>query len=134
MNTLNFAETLFYSLKADGYKCALIFGRMSKEERDEYTEKFRKGEISVIITTNLLSRGFDMQQIKLVINFDVPIQDGGKPDFENYIHRVGRSGRFGDTGLALTLFDREQDEAAFWKIVDHYCLKDDVKPLEGGAK
>ena len=113
MNTLNFAETLFYDLKKDGYKCALIFGRMTKDERDEYIEKFRKGDISVIITTNLLSRGFDMQQIKLVINFDVPTQEGN-PDYENYMHRVGRSGRFGDSGLALTLFDREQDEAAFW--------------------
>lgn len=60
MNTLNFAETLFYDLKKSGYKCALIFGRMTKEERDEYIEKFRKGDISVIITTNLLARGFDM--------------------------------------------------------------------------
>ena len=50
------------------------------------------------------------------------------------MHRVGRSGRFGDTGLALTLFDREQDEAAFWKIVEHYDMKDMVKPLEGGGK
>lgn len=56
------------------------------------------------------------------------------PDYENYLHRVGRSGRFGDTGLALTLFDREQDEAAFWKIVEHYDMKDKVKPLEGGSK
>ena len=81
MNSSNFAETLSYELKKDGYKCAIIFGRMTKEERDEYTEKFRQGDISVIITTNLLARGFDMRTIKLVINFDVPTQDGGKPDF-----------------------------------------------------
>jgi len=86
---------------------------MTREERDEYIDKFRRGEISVIITTNLLARGFDLREIKLVINFDVPRQQG-HPDFENYIHRIGRSGRFGDLGLALTLFDREDDEACFW--------------------
>jgi superfamily II DNA/RNA helicase len=74
VNTLKFAEFLFMKLKDDGYKCAIIFGKMSKEERDEYIEKFRTGAISTIITTNLLSRGFDMHEIKLVINFDVPIQ------------------------------------------------------------
>jgi len=86
---------------------------MTKEERDEYIEKFRKGEVNTIITTNLLSRGFDMHEIKLVINFDVPIQtEHGKvfPDFESYMHRIGRAGRFGDTGIALTIFDRENDE------------------------
>jgi superfamily II DNA/RNA helicase len=50
------------------------------------------------------------------------------------MHRVGRSGRFGDSGLALTLFDREQDELAFWEIVDHYKMQDKVNKLDGGAK
>jgi ATP-dependent RNA helicase DDX19/DBP5 len=136
VNTLKFAEFLFNKLKDDGYKCAIIFGKMSKEERDEYIEKFRTGAISTIITTNLLSRGFDMHEIKLVINFDVPIQteDGFVlPDYENYMHRIGRAGRFGDTGIALTIFDREQDEEAFWKIVEHYKMSDKVQKLEGGA-
>ena len=59
-------------MKKDGYLVAIIFGKMTREERDEYTKKFRDGEIKVIVTTNLLSRGFDMHQIKLVINYDVP--------------------------------------------------------------
>lgn len=109
---------------------------MSKEERDEYIEKFRQGEITTIITTNLLSRGFDMHQIKLVINFDVPAyKENGKfvPDYENYMHRIGRAGRFGDTGIALTLFDRDQDERSFWDIIEHYKMKDKVQQLDGGA-
>ncbi len=72
VNTKSFAETLFRRLKDDGFKVALIFGDMSREERDEYIEKFRVGTIMTIITTNLLSRGFDMHEVKLVINFDVP--------------------------------------------------------------
>jgi superfamily II DNA/RNA helicase len=78
-----------------------------------------------------------MQSIKLVINFDVPIQksDGGDviPDFENYLHRIGRAGRFGDTGIALTLFDRDIDEESFWKIIEYYHMTDKVKNLVGGS-
>ena len=136
MNTLKYAEYLFYKLKDDGYKCAIIFSKMTKEERDEYIEKFRKGEINTIITTNLLSRGFDMHEIKLVINFDVPIQTNDGiiyPDYESYMHRIGRAGRFGDTGIALTVFDREGDEEAFWKIIKHYKMDDKVQKLDGGA-
>ena len=93
---------------------ALIFGDMSNEEREEYIEKFRVGSIHTIITTNMLSRGFDMHNIKLVINFDVPTQEKGTiPDYENYIHRIGRAGRFEDTGFALTLIDSEQEEKCF---------------------
>jgi len=60
-------------LRAEKYKVHIIFGSMGKDERDEYIEKFRKGEIQVVITTDLLSRGFDMPTIQLVINFDVPL-------------------------------------------------------------
>jgi superfamily II DNA/RNA helicase len=49
------------------------------------------------------------------------------------MHRIGRAGRFGDTGIALTIFDREQDEEAFWKIMEHYKMSDKVQKLEGGA-
>jgi superfamily II DNA/RNA helicase len=50
------------------------------------------------------------------------------------MHRIGRSGRFGNSGVALTLLEREEDEAAFFNIVDHYKINDKVKPLEGGGK
>lgn len=87
----------------------------------------------MIIATNLLSRGFDMHTIKLVINFDVPSQHH-LPDYESYLHRVGRSGRFGNSGVALTLFDREEDEKNFFDIIKHYQMEKKVLPLPGGAK
>jgi len=118
-------------LKAEKYKVNIIFGSMERDERDEYIEKFRRGEIQVVITTDLLSRGFDMPTIQLVINFDVPLQDG-KPDFETYMHRIGRAGRFGTPGLAVTIYDREQDEKAFWDIIKHYTMQEKVHKLEGG--
>ena len=58
-------------------------------------KNFRDGNSRVLITTDLLARGIDIQQISLVINFDIP------PNRENYIHRIGRSGRFGRKGVAI---------------------------------
>lgn len=87
----------------------------------------------MLISTNLLSRGFDMHTIKLVINFDVPTYKH-LPDYESYLHRIGRAGRFGASGVALTIFDREEDEKNFFEIIDHYTMKDKVKPLDGGAE
>ena len=86
---------------------------MSVEERDEMILKFRKGEISVIITTNMLARGIDVPEVQIVINFDVPLTaDDGRNtcgDAENYLHRIGRTGRFGTKGIAITIFDRDID-------------------------
>ena len=96
-------------------------------------EQFRKGEVTIVITTDLLSRGFDMPEIKLVINFDVPFKRDG-PDFETYLHRVGRGGRFGHKALAVTLFDRDFDEKNFSEIIEYFDMKNSVKKLEGGAE
>lgn len=111
---------------------------MTPEERDEYVEKFRKQEINVVITTNLLARGIDVPEIQVVINFDVPIivdRATGKwhPDAENYLHRIGRAGRFGVKGIALTLFDNERDEQLLNEIMDHYGMQEKLLPLEGSA-
>jgi superfamily II DNA/RNA helicase len=63
VNTKSFADTLFKILKKNGIKPAIIFGDMSPEERDEMVEKFRRQEIKVVITTNLLARGLDVPEI-----------------------------------------------------------------------
>ena len=125
VNTINFAETVYDRLNKEGYRCFVMFSRLTKEERDDCIKKFRQGSINVIIATNLLSRGFDMHTIKLVINFDVPSQKH-LPDYESYLHRVGRSGRFGNSGVALTLFDREDDEKNFFDIIAHYNMESKV--------
>ncbi len=98
---------------------------MSNEERDEFIDKFRHREVPFVITTNLLARGIDIPEIQLVINFDVPkVKVGGKfeADAESYLHRIGRTGRFGKPGVAVTLYDNEEDEKLFWEIVDHYKI------------
>ncbi|KAF6024554.1 EIF4A2 [Bugula neritina] len=68
---------------------------MDQKERDVIMREFRSGSSRVLITTDLLARGIDVQQVSLVINYDLPVNR------ENYIHRIGRSGRFGRKGVAI---------------------------------
>ena len=72
-----------------GYPVSSIHGDITQMERDTIMRDFRTGKTRVLITTDLLSRGIDVQQVSVVINFDVP------NDRENYIHRIGRTGRWG---------------------------------------
>ncbi len=82
-------------LEESDYAIACIHGDMDQQERNEIMYNFRNGNSRILITTNLLSRGIDIQQISLVINYDLP------SDRESYIHRIGRSGRFGRKGVAI---------------------------------
>ena len=77
-------------------------------------DKFRKQEINVLITTNIIARGIDIPEAQLIINYDVPLEKAkdGKihGDAATYQHRIGRTGRFGTKGIALTIYDRDIDE------------------------
>ena len=70
---------------------------MLQSERSEIVKSFRNGESRILISTDLLSRGIDVQQVSIVINYDIPTS------VDNYIHRIGRSGRFGRKGVAINL-------------------------------
>lgn len=86
-----------------GFDLKYIHGDMDLHERKERMDAFRAGNCRVLISTDLLARGIDVQQVSLVINYELPIQR------ENYIHRIGRSGRFGRKGASINLItDRER--------------------------
>ena len=94
---------------------------MLQEERNQVIKDFRDGKSRVLLTTGLLARGFDVQQVSLVINFDLPM------DKENYIHCTGRSGRFGRKGVAINLVtDREY--AHLREIEQYYNTKIEELP------
>ena len=110
VNSLDFAEKIHIKLRELGFSSYVMFSKMSKEERDDTIDQFRKQEINVLITTNLIARGIDVPEVELVINYDVPLKmvnDEIIGDPEIYLHRIGRTGRFGKTGIALTIWDRE---------------------------
>lgn len=74
---------------------------MTQTDRQTVMKEFRSGASRVLITTDLLARGIDVQQISLVINYDLPTNK------ENYIHRIGRGGRFGRKGVAINFITNE---------------------------
>ena len=134
VNTLNFAEKIHSILRNKGFSSNILFSKMSKEERDLTMEKFRAQEINVLITTNLIARGVDVPETELVINFDVPnrkVKGKMEGDYENYLHRIGRTGRFGRDGVALTIWDRDIDKETLDHILKHYDMEDKVKDLQG---
>lgn len=131
VNTKDFCETVYNVLKKNGLKPTIMFGRMENEERDEMMRKFRNGEVNVIIATDMLSRGIDVPEVDVVINFDVPTKgykETTHGDPETYMHRIGRAGRFGQPGIALTLYDRDQDFQYLKEILDNFKME--VKKLD----
>jgi translation initiation factor 4A len=94
-NTKHRVEWLATEMTKRDFSVSCIHGELTQQERDAIMKNFRDGNSRVLITTDLLARGIDIQQISLVINFDIP------PNRENYIHRIGRSGRFGRKGVAI---------------------------------
>ena len=88
-------------MSEQGHAVLSLHGMMSPEERDQVMDHFRRGESKVLITTNVISRGIDIMQVSLVVNYDMPLDSKHNPDPETYLHRVGRTGRFGRTGVSI---------------------------------
>jgi translation initiation factor 4A len=97
------AEMLTEKMSAQGYPVSCIHGEMEKTERTRRLEMFRSGSTRVLVSTDLLARGIDVQQVSLVINYELPTTR------ENYIHRIGRCGRFGRKGTAINLILPEEE-------------------------
>jgi translation initiation factor 4A len=94
-NTKKRVEELSTKMKAAGFVVSHMHGEMDQSERDLVMREFRSGASRVLISTDLLARGIDIQQISIVINYDLQKQK------EQYIHRIGRAGRFGRKGVAI---------------------------------
>ena len=94
-NTRRKVDWLTEKMSERDFTVSAMHGDMDQRERDLIMREFRSGSSRVLITTDLLARGIDVQQVSLVINYDLPTNR------ENYIHRIGRSGRFGRKGVAI---------------------------------
>lgn len=115
----------------------ILAGDMSIEERAEAIERFRDGRDRLLITTNVSARGkfmlilkrsevllmensgIDVMSVNLVVNFDMPLTMDRKPDFETYIHRIGRTGRWGRGGLAIN-FVKDQNDLKIIKVFEQH--------------
>jgi len=112
-NTCRKVDELSELMIQNDHAVSSMHGSMSPEERNLVMSNFRSGVSRVLITTDLLARGIDVQQVSLVINYDLPPKD------ENYLHRIGRSGRFGRKGTAIN-FVTADDTARVREIEDYF--------------
>jgi ATP-dependent RNA helicase DDX19/DBP5 len=114
------ADSVHRTLTDGGYTCSVLHGSVEPAMRDATMEAFRNGESNVLITTNVLARGVDVDNVCLVVNYDVPVDVNGKPDFETYLHRIGRTGRFGRKGTAISLIADERSISVLAAIESHF--------------
>merc|ERR550537_1678456 len=101
VNTRHMGFELAKMMKAEGHSVSLICGtqktgpeKIDHAYRDEVMDQFRRGTTRVLIATDVLARGIDVPAVTLVVNYDVPM-NRGRVEFETYMHRIGRTGRFG---------------------------------------
>ncbi|KAL7578295.1 hypothetical protein ACA910_012707 [Epithemia clementina (nom. ined.)] len=120
VRTRNEADSVHKTLSESGFTCSVLHGEVDPAQRDATMEAFRNGESTVLITTNVLARGVDVDNVCLVINYDVPTETDGSADFETYLHRIGRTGRFGRKGTAISLVNDEKSLRVLLAIEKHF--------------
>jgi ATP-dependent RNA helicase len=118
-------DWLTEKMREANFTVARMHGEMPQKERDAIMEDFRSGSSRVLITTDIWGRGLDVQQVMLVINFDLPTNR------ELYIHRIGRSGRFGRKGVAIN-FVKNEDIKMLRDIELYYSIQIDEMPMNVG--
>ncbi|MCJ1385450.1 RNA helicase required for poly(A+) mRNA export [Xylographa soralifera] len=102
-------------MTAEGHKVASLTGAFEGHERDMIIDAFRTGLAKVLITTNVLARGIDVQSVSMVVNYDVPDDGRGQPDPQTYLHRIGRTGRFGRVGVSISFV---YDQKSWKQLMD----------------
>lgn len=110
-------------LSSENFPVSFIHGDLSTGERKETMELFKSGKTRILLSTDLLSRGIDIQQLSLVINFDLPKSK------ETYIHRIGRSGRYGRKGVAINLVT-DRDSHKLTELIEYYDTKIEEMPQD----
>jgi translation initiation factor 4A len=113
VNSVKRVIDLYYAMNEEGFSVSCIHSSMTKTERDDAFTHFKNGKSRVLISSNITARGIDIQQVSVVINFDIP------KCVHTYLHRIGRSGRWGRKGVAINLITR-QDVPYMKNIETHY--------------
>jgi len=115
-------DWLTEKMRESNFTVSSMHGDMPQKERDAIMKEFRAGQTRVLITTDIWARGIDVQQVSLVINYDLP------NNRELYIHRIGRSGRFGRKGVAIN-FVKSDDIRILRDIEQYYSTQIDEMPM-----
>ena len=126
-NTRRKVDWLTDKLTSRDFTVSAMHGDMDQSQRDLIMKEFRSGSSRVLIATDLLARGIDVQQVSLVINYDLPANR------ENYIHRIGRGGRFGRKGVAIN-FVTADDVRMMREIEQFYSTQIEEMPMNVAGK
>ena len=121
----------------EGHTVSILHGGdMESSVRDKVIDDFRNGKTKVLITTNVLARGIDILQVNVVINYDIPLDARNRADPETYLHRIGRTGRFGRKGVGINFVHDDNSrrnlkyiEKFFGKPITHIPT-DDPEEIE----
>ena len=116
INYKNKLMNIYDELIKNEYPVDYIHGEITKSERERKLLDFKNGKTRILLSTDLLARGIDVQQLNLVINFDLPRSK------ETYIHRIGRSGRYGRKGVAINLVNNREAEY-LRELEEHYKIQ-----------
>ncbi|WP_249029390.1 DEAD/DEAH box helicase [Tannockella kyphosi] len=124
-NTKEQVDLVYDTLNRKRYSCNKLHGGMEQEDRTRVIQSYKRGKFRYLIASDVASRGLDIDHISLVINYDIPLKS------DTYIHRIGRSGRIGNKGMAVTLIEDNQDKyvKAIERKLDHKIIFD-VRPSE----
>mmetsp|Transcript_15335 Transcript_15335/g.36477 ORF Transcript_15335/g.36477 Transcript_15335/m.36477 type:complete len:435 (-) Transcript_15335:340-1644(-) len=105
-----------------------IHSRLNQGERIEKYKEFKQGKKRILVATDLIGRGIDIERVNIVINYDMPVTDDQHGNgADTYLHRVGRAGRFGTKGLAITFVASEDDSKVLNQVQERFDV--DIKPL-----
>ena len=115
-NSVKRVSDLYDAMHEDGFPVCCIHSNMDKQARSNSFNEFKSGKFRVLISSNVTSRGIDIQQVSTVINFDIP------KCVHNYIHRIGRSGRWGRKGVGINFITR-RDVSKLKEIEQHYSCQ-----------
>jgi superfamily II DNA/RNA helicase len=124
-NSIKRVQDLYEAMCEDGFPVCRIHSNMEKSDRDRAFNEFRNGTSRVLISSNVTARGIDIQQVSVVINFDLP------KCIHTYLHRIGRSGRWGRKGVGINFITR-RDIGLLKKIEQHYSTQITEMPAELG--
>ncbi|KAH3685314.1 hypothetical protein WICPIJ_003711 [Wickerhamomyces pijperi] len=107
------ANQLYKKLGDEGHQVSVLHSDLETSARDKLIDDFRSGRSKVLITTNVLARGIDIPTVSMVVNYDIPTDRQNRPDPSTYLHRIGRTGRFGRVGVAVSFV---HDEKSFKQL------------------
>jgi len=121
-NSIKRVSDLYDAMKEDNFPVCRIHSNMDRNERDIAFKEFKNGKSRVLISSNVTARGIDIQQVSIVINFDIP------KDIHTYLHRIGRSGRWGRKGVGINFITR-RDLSKIKEIENYYACEIKEMPI-----